>query len=113
MKDALPYLKHILQECEFLIENSSNLTFEEFVNDPVLSRAFVRSLEVIGEAVKKLPMEIREKYPEVPWKSISGMRDVLIHDYFGIKYEIVWKTIRERIPELKEQVEKILSEELG
>ena len=113
MKDALPYLKHILQECEFLIENSSNLTFEEFVNDPVLSRAFVRSLEVIGEAVKKLPMEVRKKYPEVPWRNISEMRDVLIHDYFGIKYEIVWKTVRERIPDLKEQVEGILSEEFG
>ena len=111
MKKTVPYLKHILQECEFLIENSSSLNFEEFVNNPVLSRAFVRSLEVIGEAVKKLPVEIRYKYPEVPWKNIAGMRDVLIHDYFGIKYEIVWKTVKERIPELKKQIEEILSKE--
>ena len=88
------------------MENSSNLTYEKFINNPVLGRAFVRSLEVIGEAVKKLPIEIREKYPKVPWKNIAGMRDVLIHDYFGIKYEIVWKTVKERIPELRKQIEE-------
>jgi len=78
------------------------------VNDKVIVRTFVRSLEIIGEAVKHLPAEFREKYPEIPWKDIAGIRDKLIHEYFGVDYLIVWKTIRERIPELKKFVERIL-----
>ena len=98
MKSPKPYLEHILQECEFLIEKSREISFEDFIKDPVLMRAFVRSMEVIGEAVKNLPMEFREKYPDVPWKEIAGMRDKLIHEYFGINYKIVWKTVVEDIP---------------
>ncbi|MEQ9715271.1 MAG: DUF86 domain-containing protein [Candidatus Asgardarchaeum sp.] len=78
------------------------------MNDKVIVRTFVRSLEIIGEAVKHLPAEFREKYPEIPWKDIAGIRDKLIHEYFGVDYLIVWKTIRERIPELKKFVERIL-----
>ena len=78
------------------------------MNDKVIVRTFVRSLEIIGEAVKHLLAEFREKYPEIPWKDIAGIRDKLIHEYFGVDYLIVWKTIRERIPELKKFVERIL-----
>ncbi len=111
MKSPKPYLKHILQECEFLMEKSKGMSFGDFIKDPVLVRAFIRSLEIIGEAVKNLPAEFKEKYPEVPWKEIAGMRDKLIHEYFGVNYEIIWKTIHKDVPELKIKIEKIMRNE--
>lgn len=77
------YLRHILVEVEYLLDHSQNLTYERFAEDETLRRAFVRSLEVIGEAVKNLPEEFRASHPEVEWRSIAQMRDRLIHGYFG------------------------------
>ncbi|BER93430.1 MAG: hypothetical protein PWP60_807 [Candidatus Atribacteria bacterium] len=111
MKLAKPYLEHILQECRFLIEKSEGLCFENFTKDPVLMRAFVRSLEIIGKAVKNLPEDFKKRYPEIPWKEIAGMRDKLIHEYFGVNYRIVWKTVQQEIPKLKVQVEEITKKE--
>ncbi len=108
-KNVKVFLQHILQECDFLINNSSNLTYEEFVNNPILQRAFVRSIEIIGEAVKNLPMEFRNSYPAIPWKRIAGTRDILIHEYFGIDYELVWKVIKESIPPLRKEILNILA----
>jgi len=111
LRKAEVYLKHIIQECEFLLKNSSGVAFKDFLNNPVLEHAFVRSLEIIGEAVKKLPVNFKEQHSEIPWRKIAGMRDVLIHDYFGVDYEIVWRTIQEEIPLLKEKVQRILTGE--
>jgi len=111
MKDVKPYLIHILDECRFLQEKSKNLNFEKFNSDEVLKKAFVRSLEIIGEAVKKIPPHFRKKYSFVPWREITGMRDRLIHEYFGVNYKIVWKTVKEEIPELEENIKEIFKRE--
>ena len=70
----------------------------------------MRSLEVIGEAAKRLPTSVKQQYPEVEWRAIAGMRDRLIHGYFGIDYDIVWDAITEKIPELAETVERIIGQ---
>jgi uncharacterized protein with HEPN domain len=108
LPSTIEFLKHILDEVNFLMAESANIGFDEFINDDVLTRAFSRSLEIIGEAVKKLPNDLRLKYPLVEWKDIAGMRDVLIHDYFGVDYELVWDVITNEISVLKIHIEKII-----
>jgi len=110
-KPYLEYLKHILDEIHFLIEKSKGLEEGDLLKDEVLKRAFVRSLEIIGEAVKKLPIEFRERYNRIDWKAIAGTRDKLIHNYFGIDYEIVWDIVINEIPQLKSHIEEILRQE--
>ncbi len=95
------YVNDILEECNYLINRSKHLTFSEFVESEDLKRAFIRSLEIIGEAVKKLPEDIKEGDKTIPWKEIAGMRDKVIHDYFGVDYEVIWLTVKEDIPILK------------
>ncbi len=105
----LDFLQHILSECSFVIRNTERKTKEEILDDEVLTRALVRSLEVIGEAVKKLPLDFRTKYPQVNWDDMAGMRDVLIHHYFGIDYDVVWNTIKNDIPEISNELERIIN----
>lgn len=106
--EPLDYLRHILVEANYLVERSEGLSFEEFVESDTLQRAFVRSLEIIGEASKKVPGEFRAQYPDLDWRAMVGMRDRLIHDYFGVDFEIVWDVVRNRIPELRDRVSAIL-----
>jgi uncharacterized protein with HEPN domain len=105
----LEYLRHILDETTYLTAQSTGLTKRQFTENATLKRAFVRSIEVIGEAAKKVPAEITQCYPDVEWRAIAGIRDKLIHDYFGVDYDIVWDVVINKIPAMRLQVEKILS----
>ena len=106
-KDHRLYIRHIRDEAEYLIDTCANLTHAEFLADETLKRAVVRSLEIIGEATKKLPRDFRHKHDTIPWAQMAGMRDVLIHDYFGVDYAIVWDVVENRIPELLRELESI------
>ncbi|MGE0450571.1 MAG: DUF86 domain-containing protein [Vicinamibacterales bacterium] len=102
------YLRHILIEADYLLDRSAHLTIDHFRTDATVQRAFVRSLEIIGEASKKVPAEFRAEHPHVEWRAMAGMRDRLIHDYFGVDYDLVWDVVRNRIPELRRQILAIL-----
>lgn len=103
-KNYIDLLHHILLECRY-IESviTPQVSKDIFMADETLKRAIVRSLEVIGEATKKIPADIKLRWSEIAWKNIAGMRDRLIHDYMGINYFIVWDVARNIIPGLREQ----------
>lgn len=84
----LEYLRHILDEANYTLERARGLSKQEFMQDGTLRRAFVRSIEVIGEATKRVSGEFKQKYPSVDWRAMAGMRDKLVHDYFGVDYEL-------------------------
>ena len=93
------------------MERTSGLDKNVFLQDETLKRAFVRSLEVIGEATKQLPENLRQKYGHVEWRAMAGMRDRLIHGYFGVDYEVVWDAVTNHVPVLYREIEEILRRE--
>ncbi len=107
-RDYREYIKDILQECEFVRKYTQGIEYEDFLESDLLRHAVVRALEVIGEAVKNLPNELLEKYPQIEWKRVKGMRDRLAHAYFGVDYELLWKVVKEELPILCKVVRDML-----
>ena len=107
MRDYRLYLKDILTAIERIEVFVENMDLEAFKADDKTTSAVIRKLEIIGEAVKGIPEKIRQSHPQVPWKEMAGMRDKLIHFYFGVDYELVWVTIKRRLPEVKQWIKEI------
>ncbi len=110
-RDVRDYLRDILNAVDEVETFVKDMSFEDFAKDRKTVNAVVRSIEVIGEASKHIPVSLRETYPVLPWKEMSGMRDKLIHGYFGIDLETIWKATREDIPSLKNTVQRMLKEQ--
>lgn len=110
----LDFLKHIEHECSFILRVSKGKNRDEILNDELLCKGLVRSIEIIGEAIKKIDGDFKLEHPNVEWKKIAGTRDIMIHHYFGIDYDIVLDIIENKIPELQHCIKKIIEiEETG
>ncbi|HSW88543.1 MAG TPA: DUF86 domain-containing protein [Candidatus Saccharimonadales bacterium] len=108
-KDSVIFLTHILQSINAIERYLQDVTEKQFENSEEKQDLAVRRLEIIGEATKNIPMEFREQHPEIPWKRMAGMRDVVIHQYYNVDYSIIWDTVTNLLPSLKKQIEDLLS----
>ena len=109
MKDPAVYLRHI-RDAIARIGKYTAQGRNAFFDDSMVQDAVIRNLEVIGEAVRSLPPELKRRHPKIPWRSITALRNVLIHEYFGVDLEIVWRVVQRRIPTLKRHVEAMLAD---
>jgi uncharacterized protein with HEPN domain len=105
------YLHDIFSSIDDIASFIADMTYENFLKDRKTSHAVIRSIEIIGEAAKHLPKSLKDKYPAVAWKRMAGMRDKVIHEYFGVNYEIVWKTAIKDIPALKKGLSQVMKQE--
>ena len=97
-----------MDELDFILNYTKDIDFNSLVHDELLQRAIIRSLEIIGEAVKQIDDVFKGNHDEIEWKKIAGIRDILIHRYFNIDWDIVWDIIQHKIPELREKINKML-----
>ncbi len=106
----IDYLQDMLENSSKAIEFASGMSFEQFNNDPKTGYAVVRALEIVGEAAKKVPEDFRNSNPGIPWREITGTRDKLIHEYFGVNWLVIWKTVQEDLPPLTRRLQSLLDD---
>ena len=104
------YIQDIIDSIKETEEFTKELSFDDFKQDKKTVNAVIRSLEIMGEAAKKIPDDLRRKYSKIPWKEMAGIRDKLIHEYHGVDLEIIWKVVKEELPPVKPNILKMLKE---
>ncbi|MBI4155411.1 DUF86 domain-containing protein [Candidatus Woesearchaeota archaeon] len=109
-KDPLIFIRHILEAIGNIESFSRGISREKFDKDKLIQSAIIRQIEVIGEAVKNVPVDFTNKHPNIEWKKIAGTRDKIIHHYFGIDLDTVWDVIEKDLPKLKKDIKKLLEE---
>lgn len=107
-REYLDYLRDVLDASHKAIQFCEGMSYDDFAEDDRTTFAVIRALEIIGEATKNIPVSFREAHPDLPWREMAGMRDKLIHQYFGVDLEIVWTTVEERLPEIVERLREML-----
>jgi uncharacterized protein with HEPN domain len=110
MRTPALYIKDILESMSLIEQFVEGMELEDFKKDIKTSDAVIKRFENIGEATKNIPEEIKAGYPDIPWKEMAGMRDKLVHFYFGVKHELVWTAIKNRIPEIRPIIEKLMND---
>lgn len=111
MKDELIFIEHMFDSIKLIEDFTENIRKNDFMNNVEKQSAVIRQIEIIGEAVKNISDSFRGKHPKIPWKEISGMRDKLIHNYFGVDLDSVWNVVKYNLPELKKQLKTLIDKE--
>ena len=108
-KEPIFFLQDIQNSVSKIFKYTNDINYNDFISNDMIKDAVERNFEIIGEAVKNLSEDFRNKYPNIPFKQVAEMRDKLIHDYFGVDYEIVWKTIKDKLPQFNDDIKTLIN----